>query len=86
MRFEVGDYVIRKESPTFVWRVLHIKWGDQIFTESGPGAIMPIGNKLTLEPVCTLEGTPVTAYVKQEAWDVDVEQAPAMLVIAWESR
>ena len=87
MKFEVGDYVMLKESPTFVWRVVGIKSKFQIHADNpNPGAIMPIGDKLTLEPVCTLAGTPVTDYVKQKAWDVDVEEAPAMLVIAWESR
>ena len=90
MKFKVGDYMMRKMAPDFVWQVLRIESKEQIHADSGPSSIMPIGNRLTLRVVCSLEGKTVglsfDADVKQQAWDVDLEEAPAMLVIAWESQ
>lgn len=72
MSFEVGDYVMRRDYPEFVWRVVSVSKRE---------------GRLTCEAVCTMEGTPVPSNgPKQTGLMKDFEQAPAMLVIAWESR
>jgi len=90
VRFKVGDYVMLKNNPIFVWQVKHVKTKDQIYASKGRQGIMPIGDRLTMSVVCNLEGklvgSPFDADVKQQAWDVDLEEAPAMLVIAWVSQ
>jgi len=75
--FEVGDYVIRKVDPDFIWQVACVP-------ERTPPKERHL---LELLPVCTLEGKPVCdTSIKQRVWNEDLEEAPAMLVIAWESR
>jgi hypothetical protein len=88
VKFEIGDYVTFTvaKNPEFVWQVESIVHREELSaTTAGP--ITTDGDKLTLKPVCTLEGKPVSdPDIKQRAWSFDVEQAPAMLVIAWESQ
>lgn len=85
MTFEVGDYVMRKKDPSFVWRVIRRTPQAEI---EAIADLPSAGDNLILEVVCNLDGRAVDNpfSVKQEAWSDDLEQAPAMLVLAWESR
>lgn len=79
MRFEKGDYVIRKEAPEFIWQVVDMDHPNKLIATNTDDSF------LTLAPVCTMEGRPPIAFVKQKTWSWNCEQANAMVVLAYEA-
>ena len=81
--FAEGDYCIRRVEPTYLWRVWRVETVESVMKENPNLVVAPIGDRLTLAPICTLEGEGVPdCTIKQQGWDVDYEPPPPLLLMA----